>query len=87
VRGRLGQRPPARAPVQDSPASGRAPSTREGIEKYLACGILKGISLHVARKLVRASGEQVFDVIGHEPGRLLALEGIGPKREEQVTRA
>ncbi len=61
--------------------------TLEGIEKYLASGIFKGIGPHVARKLVRAFGEQGCDVIGHEPVRLLSLEGSSPERKEQVTRA
>jgi exodeoxyribonuclease V alpha subunit len=39
------------------------PTTLEGIEKYLRSGMVKGIGPHFARKLVRAFGEQVFDVI------------------------
>jgi exodeoxyribonuclease V alpha subunit len=63
------------------------PSTLEGIEKYLGSGMVKGIGPHFARKLVRAFGETVFDVIEQSPERLLELEGIGPKRKERVTRA
>lgn len=62
------------------------PSTLEGIEKYLGSGLIKGIGPHFARKLVRAFGAKVFDVIEHEPDRLLELEGIGPTRKERVTR-
>lgn len=39
------------------------PSTLEGIEKYLGSGMIKGIGPHFAKKLVRAFGEHVFDVI------------------------
>ena len=63
------------------------PSTLKGIEKYLGSGMVKGIGPHFARKLVRAFGEQVFDIIEREPDRLLELEGIGPKRKERVTQA
>jgi exodeoxyribonuclease V alpha subunit len=63
------------------------PSTLEGIEKYLGSGMVKGIGPHFARKLVRAFGETVFDVIEQSPEKLLELEGIGPKRKECVTRA
>ena len=63
------------------------PSTLEGIEKYLGSGMVKGIGPHFARKLVRAFGERVFDIIEQEPDRLLELEGIGPKRKERVTQA
>jgi exodeoxyribonuclease V alpha subunit len=61
------------------------PTTLEGIEKYLGSGMGKGIGPHFARKLVRAFGERVFDVIEQERERLLELEGIGPKRKERVT--
>jgi exodeoxyribonuclease V alpha subunit len=63
------------------------PATLEGMERYLASGMVKGIGPHFARKLVRAFGEQVFEVIEHQPERLLELEGIGPKRQRRVTRA
>jgi exodeoxyribonuclease V alpha subunit len=63
------------------------PSTLEGIEKYLGSGMVKGIGPHFAKKLARAFGETVFDVIDQSPERLLELEGIGPKRKERVTQA
>ena len=63
------------------------PSTLEGIEKYLGSGMVKGIGPHFANKLVRAFGEQVFDVIEQNPERLTDLEGIGPKRKQSVVAA
>lgn len=63
------------------------PSTLEGIEKYLGSGMVKGIGPHFAKKLVQAFGEQVFEVIEHESERLTELDGIGPKRKEQVIQA
>ena len=63
------------------------PSTLEGIEKYLGSGMVRGIGPHFARKLVRAFGEQVFDIIEQQPQRLTELEGIGPKRKARVTEA
>ncbi len=63
------------------------PATLEGMERYLASGMVKGIGPHFASKLVRAFGEQVFEVIEHQPERLRELEGIGPKRQQRVTRA
>jgi exodeoxyribonuclease V alpha subunit len=47
-----------------------APTTVEGIEKYLASGMIRGIGPVYAKKLVRAFGEAVFDVIEQEPPRL-----------------
>jgi exodeoxyribonuclease V alpha subunit len=46
-----------------------APTTVEGIEKYLGSGMIRGIGPVYAKKLVRAFGEAVFDVIAEEPGR------------------
>ena len=61
------------------------PSSIDGIEKYLGSGMIKGIGPHFAKKLVRAFGEDVFDVIENEPDRLKKLNGIGPKRVERIT--
>lgn len=63
------------------------PSTLEGIEKYLGSGMIKGIGPHFAKKLVKAFGEQVFDVIEESPDRMLELPGIGAKRKERVVSA
>jgi exodeoxyribonuclease V alpha subunit len=63
------------------------PTTLEGIEKYLGSGMVKGIGPHFAKKLVKAFGEQVFEVIEQTPERLLELPGIGKKRQERVTSA
>ena len=64
-----------------------APSSTEGMEKYLASGTIRGIGPAYARKLVRAFGERVFDVIEEEPGRLREVDGIGPVRARRITDA
>ncbi len=63
------------------------PTTIEGIEKYLASGMVRGIGPHFAKRLVRAFGETVFDVIEKSPHKLLSLEGIGKKRQQCITHA
>ena len=63
------------------------PATLEGIERYLGSGMVKGIGPHFASKLVKAFGEEVFDVIENRPERLMELPGIGQKRREAVSRA
>jgi exodeoxyribonuclease V alpha subunit len=60
------------------------PTTTEGIEKYLGSGMIRGIGPAYARKLVRAFGSQVLDVIEAEPHRLREVAGIGPKRAEGI---
>src|SRR4029077_3037978 len=61
-----------------------APTTTEGIEKYLGSGMIRGIGPIYAKKLVRAFGDAVFDVIEQEPSRLREVTGIGPKRAERI---
>ncbi len=63
------------------------PNTLEGIEKYLGSGMVKGVGPHFAKRLVKAFGEQVFDIIEQNPKRLMELEGIGKKRREKITSA
>lgn len=63
------------------------PATREGIEKYLASGMVRGIGPHFAKKLVQAFGDRVFEVVEQQPQRLEELEGIGPKRRERIVAA
>ncbi|MEC9487500.1 MAG: ATP-dependent RecD-like DNA helicase [Prosthecochloris sp.] len=63
------------------------PATLEGIERYLASGMVRGIGAHFASQLVEAFGENVFGVIEHTPERLLELPGIGRKRMQQVVEA
>jgi exodeoxyribonuclease V alpha subunit len=64
-----------------------APSSVEGIEKYLASGMIRGIGPVYAKKLLRAFGEKVFDVIETEPNRLREVDGIGPVRAGRITAA
>ncbi|MEE9122862.1 MAG: AAA family ATPase, partial [candidate division NC10 bacterium] len=61
-----------------------SPNSLEGIEKYLGSGLIKGIGPHFARKLVKAYGEDVFDVIEKALNRLKELNGIGPKRVQRI---
>src|SRR5665648_276865 len=63
------------------------PTTAEGIEKYLASGMIKGIGPIYAKKLVKAFREQVFDVIEQTPTRLKEIDGIGPKRADSIVAA
>src|SRR6201993_48592 len=44
-----------------------APTTVEGIEKYLGSGMIRGIGAVYAKKLVGDFGEAVFDAIQQDP--------------------
>src|SRR5277367_1472796 len=64
-----------------------APSSIDGIEKYLGSGMIRGIGPVYAKKMVKAFGEKVFDVIEAEPNRLREVTGIGAVRAKRITDA
>ncbi len=63
------------------------PTTRAGIEKYLASGMIKGIGPAYASRLVETFGDDVFDVIENHPERLCEVEGLGIKRIRELKKA
>ena len=63
------------------------PTSIEGIEKYLSSGMIRGIGPVYAKKMVRAFGEKVFDIIEGAPDRLREVDGIGPVRARRITTA
>src|SRR4029077_9448527 len=63
------------------------PRSREGIEKYLASGLIKGIGPVYAKKLVEKFGEEIFTVIDHYSVQLEEVDGIGPGRRRKIKAA
>lgn len=61
------------------------PNTVEGMEKFLGSGIVKGIGPVFAKKLIKAFGVDVFDIIEQDPKQLLDVEGVGKKRYDMIT--
>ena len=64
-----------------------APTSAEGIERYLSSGMIRGVGPVYAKKLVRAFGENVFNVIETSADRLREVEGIGPVRAASILAA
>ena len=64
-----------------------APTSREGIEKYLGSGLIKGIGPVYAKKLVEKFGEQVFAIIEEQSARLEDVRGIGRERRKIIKAA
>jgi exodeoxyribonuclease V alpha subunit len=52
------------------------PNTREGMEKYLASGMVKGIGPIYAKRLIARFGEELFEVIEKTPNSLEQIEGM-----------
>jgi exodeoxyribonuclease V alpha subunit len=63
------------------------PTSADGIEKYLSSGMIWGVGPVYAKKLVRAFGEKVFDIIEATPDRLREVDGIGPVRAASILAA
>src|SRR6516225_8052900 len=63
------------------------PTSADGIEKYLSSGMIRGVGPVYAKKLVRAFGEKVFDIIEATPDRLREVGGIGPVRAASILAA
>ena len=64
-----------------------APTSLDGIEKYLGSGMIRGIGPVYAKRMVKMFGKDVFDLIEAEPARLREVDGIGPKRADKITSA
>jgi len=64
-----------------------APTTAEGIEKYLGSGMIRGIGPIYASKLVAVFGAEVFEVIEQAPERLREVPGIGKVRAGRIAQA
>jgi exodeoxyribonuclease V alpha subunit len=64
-----------------------APTTCEGLEKYLSSGLVDGIGGSFAKKLVAHFGEELLRIVEQSPARLREVPGIGQKRQRQVVEA
>ena len=63
------------------------PATAAGIQKYLGSGLIKGIGPVMAERMVAHFGVDIMHVIDHEPGRLIEVGGLGPKRTAMIAAA
>jgi exodeoxyribonuclease V alpha subunit len=63
------------------------PTTRAGLERYLAGGRIQGIGPVFAKRLVEHFAEDVLEVLDNAPHRLTEVPGIGPHRAEKVAEA
>jgi exodeoxyribonuclease V alpha subunit len=63
------------------------PSTKDGMEKFLASGKIKGVSDVYAKRIVEKFGEETRFVLDMAPQRLAEVEGIGPKRLERIAKS
>ncbi|MFF4778107.1 ATP-dependent RecD-like DNA helicase [Microtetraspora fusca] len=63
------------------------PATVQGIQRYLGSGLIKGIGPKMAERIVDHFGTDTLRVIEEEPGRLVEVPGLGPKRTKMIAAA
>lgn len=62
----------------------KQPTHIEGIERYLASGIIKGIGKTYAKKIVDKFKQQTLEIIENDPEKLKEVEGLGFKRIQSI---
>ncbi|WP_274915634.1 SF1B family DNA helicase RecD2 [Streptomyces sp. WZ-12] len=60
------------------------PATVQGIRRYLGSGLIKGIGPRIADRITEHFGIDTLDVIEADPGRLIEVPGLGPKRTKLI---
>jgi exodeoxyribonuclease V alpha subunit len=56
------------------------PTTVEGVERYLASGLVGGIGRSLAARIARHFGADALRIMDEEPARLMEVTGIGEKK-------
>ena len=60
------------------------PRTKNGVEGYLASGLIKGIGPKTAADIVERFGVDTLDILEHQPERLLEIRGITENNLEDI---
>jgi exodeoxyribonuclease V alpha subunit len=63
-----------------------APSTLDGLTRYLGSGIIPGVGPAFAQRIVGHFKMESLDVLDREPARLREVAGIGARRAEQIAK-
>ena len=63
------------------------PSTVNGIEKYLASGLITGIGPGLAKRIVEKFGADSLDIIEMNPEKLTEVDGIGEKKADVIAQS
>jgi exodeoxyribonuclease V alpha subunit len=63
------------------------PATIQGIRRYLGSGLIKGIGPMMAERMVAHFGTDILAIIEEQPGRLVEVHGLGPKRTQRIADA
>ena len=87
MRGRWGSHPQYGRQFQVENYTTVLPATIQGIQRYLGSGLIKGIGPKLAERIVEHFGTGTLDVIETDPGRLIEVPTLGPKRTKLIADA
>ena len=63
------------------------PAGIKGIEKFLSCGLIKGIGPVLAKRIVKAFGEETLDILSHAPDRMKEVAGVGEAKLREIKKS
>jgi exodeoxyribonuclease V alpha subunit len=63
------------------------PAGVKGIEKFLSCGLIKGVGPVLAKRIVERFGEKTLDILARSPAKLKEVEGVGAVKLEEIKRS
>lgn len=63
------------------------PDTIEGVERFLASGVIKGIGPTIAHNIIEKFGAETLRILDEEPERLTEVPDIGKKRAQAMAQA
>lgn len=60
------------------------PEDRVAMERYLGSGAIKGVGEALAKRIVKAFGNDTFRIIEEEPERLVEIKGISERKAREI---
>ncbi|MBU1221099.1 ATP-dependent RecD-like DNA helicase [Myxococcota bacterium] len=63
------------------------PATKEGLIRFLGSGLVNGIGISFAERIVNHFGADTLSIIENKPHKLMEVEGIGKVRCESISRS
>lgn len=84
VRGQWTAHPEHGRQFQVRECTAALPVSAKGVERFLASGVIPGISKRYAERIVRRFGTQTMEILDHAPERLAEIPGFGARRIAQI---
>jgi len=63
------------------------PSTVKGIEKFLSCGLIKGIGPVLAKRIISRFGEKTLEILTSRPNRMREVAGVGEVKLREIKKS